>query len=39
MTTSHVLEVLDERVVHRGAPKSADDRKCLCGSCLAWSRI
>jgi hypothetical protein len=29
MTTGHLLEVLDERVVHRGASKGADDRKCL----------
>jgi len=34
MTTGHVLEVLDERIVHRGAPKGADDRKCLRGDLL-----
>src|SRR4030088_2478846 len=34
MTTGHVLEVLDERIVHRGAPKGADDRNCLRGALL-----
>ena len=29
MTTGHLLEVLDERIVHRSAPKGANDRKCL----------
>jgi len=31
MTTGHVLEV---RIVHRGTPKGADDRKCLRGDLL-----
>ena len=34
MTTGHLLEVLDERVVHRGTPKGADDRKRLGGDLL-----
>jgi hypothetical protein len=34
MITGHVLEVLDERIVHRGASKGADDRKCLRGDLL-----
>src|ERR1700730_4115779 len=34
MAAGHVLEVLDERIVHRGAPKGADDRKCLRGDLL-----
>jgi hypothetical protein len=29
MTPGHVLEVLDERIVHRGASEGADDRKRL----------
>src|SRR3982074_3080821 len=29
MTADHLLEVLDERIVHRSAPKGANDRKCL----------
>ena len=34
MAAGHVLEVLDERIVHGGAPKGADDRKCLRGDLL-----
>src|SRR3984893_340697 len=34
MAAGNVLEVLDERIVHRGAPKGADDRKCLRGDVL-----
>jgi len=34
MTTGHVLEMLDERIVHRGAPKGANDRKRLRGDLL-----
>ena len=34
MAAGHVLEVLDERIVHRGAPKGADDWKCLRGDLL-----
>jgi hypothetical protein len=34
MTTGHVLEMLDERIVHRGAAKGANDRKGLRGDLL-----
>src|SRR3977135_2342722 len=34
MTSSHVLKVLDERVVHGGAAECADDRKSLCRDLL-----
>jgi hypothetical protein len=34
MTTGHAVEMLDERIVHRGASKGANDRKGLRGDLL-----